>query len=136
MKSEQYNSHVRDLLYALITSACSNWKNSRYLHLMYHGKKGVQQYDNIIQKIECIKSKNVEDLKEDELYFLLSNLNGGVHYHGQYINRHLFAERLYFKLHKVRSGVFNKNPLIHRLTNLKWLWLYVGGIKDLNTCKD
>lgn len=130
MKSYQYNNHVKDLLSSLVTSAHSNWEHSKYLHLMYHGKKGVQQYNNIIQKIEGIKNKSIDDLKEDELYFLLSNLNGGVHYHGQYIDRLLFAERLFFKLQKVRSGVFNRDPLIHRLTNLKWLWLYICGINE------
>ena len=70
-------------------------------------------------------SKRIDTIKEDEIYWLLSNLGAYAYYHDQRVDAHLFIKRLYRKLNKVRPDSLNNNRLVRMLKDSKWLYMYV-----------
>ena len=77
------------------------------------------------KKIDNILKRGVENISEDEVYWVLSNVNGCVIYNGQHIDRHLFAKQLYFKIQKSDKDLLNSNRLVRMLKESKFLWMYV-----------
>ena len=123
-KEKQYNKSILHLISALVVSCKYNLQDDRYLEAIY-GQKRFESYDQAIKKVDDILDRGVENITEDEVYWTLSNIHGGVHYNGQYVNRHLFAKRLYYKLQKLHSDSLNNNRLVRMLKGSKFLWMYV-----------
>ena len=123
-KEEQYNKSILHLISALVVSCKYNLQNDRYLEAIY-GQKRFEAYDHAIKKVDDILDRGVENITEDEVYWALSNIHGGVRYNGQYVDRYLFAKRLYYKLQKLHHDSLNNNRLVRMLKGSKFLWMYV-----------
>ena len=123
-KGEQYNKSILQMVYELVASCGHNWQKSKYLSMSY-GDKNIDFYNHAIKKVDDILDRGVENITEDEVYWILSNIHGNVCYNGQYVDRYLFVKRLYNKLQKVHPDSLNDNRLVRMLKGSKFLWMYV-----------
>ena len=123
-KEEKYNQSILQMVSELVASCGYNWQKSKYLS-MSCGGKNLDSYNQAIKKVDDILNRGVENITEDELYWVLSYINGKVIYNGQRIDSHLFVKRLYFKLQKSNKDSFNNNRLVKMLNGSKFLWMYV-----------
>ena len=121
---EKYNQSILQIVSELVASCGYNWQKSKYLSMSY-GDKNIDFYNQVIKKVDGILDRGVENITEDEVYWTLSNINGDICYNGQYVDRHLFAKRLYNKLQKSNKDSLNDNRLVRMLKESKFLWMYV-----------
>ena len=108
----------------LVASCGYNWQKSKYLSMSY-GDKNLDVYNQAIKTVDNILDQGVENITEDEVYWILSNIHGDICYNSQYVDRHLFVKRLYNKLQKVHHDSLNDNRLVRMLKGSKFLWMYV-----------
>lgn len=121
-KEERYNQSIRSILFDMVRSVYLRYHYSCTFER--HGTKWFNEFTKAANKATEL-SKRIDIIKEDEIYWILSNLGAYAYYHDQRVDSRLFIKRLYRKLNKVHPDSLNNNRLVRMLKNAKWLQMYI-----------